>query len=673
MENSWLRDPARDWSATRAAVVRPANAQSAQLPTSCSHARPWQHWPSSLPHCLCTFRSRPPHGHIASAASAPARLPPFTPSTMADSIRGDGVLRAHRALDALLDDPERLQRDRERFSRSPPAYRSQPSGSTTRSPSPDGVSDDQKRRDSIRLGLKLERYASHPTEQYLAQHTQETERLDADRRRNMYRCPPGFNDITEHAQFKVKARWIEQGIWREEWDTQIEIFRKWKHEEPLPESKSDSDSGSAPVIPLFGTVASGKQAASSHKVDPQEQQRQREASRPYFQFIAQLSHERDRIEALARSRPPKHPLNRTCHSASHMRLLEEEARQWSLKKPVMSTPHDINTTAYERLKSAWTKRGIWNNKWGVLPGMSWKHEEPFEEMLRERLLQKGLAVDDPDEGEPEKAEEAPRQISADIWTLLPGSIFGPDSVSTGRIFPLPAVEADEAPRRIAAETRTLFSGPIFGPDSVFNGPIFPVHAVEADGKGGPPAPQRPHHDIFMVPRGPSPKAGSRGSAHSEPEQQPEGSSQAPSPPVRQSSRRDRAAKPKQPAKLEAAPLRAVRSGRVSKSSQPKQPARPKESAGLDVPATNLAPTPLRRSPRFQVASQGRQAQKLNGVPDQPSPVRRGTKQKTGGIAKTYKPKSVGVAKRGRRKSDQGRPRELKGMFCSMTRCFMLES
>lgn len=180
-----------------------------------------------------------------------------------------------------------------------------------------------------------------------------------------------------------------------------------------------------------------------------------------------------------------------------MRLLEEEARQWSLKKPVMSTPHDINTTAYERLKSAWTKRGIWNNKWGVLPGMSWKHEEPFEEMLRERLLQKGLAVDDPDEGKPEKAEEASRQISADTWTLPPGSIFGPDSVFTGRIFPLPAVEADEAPRRIAAETRTLFSRPIFGPDSVFNGPIFPVHALEADGKGDPPAPQRPHHDIFM--------------------------------------------------------------------------------------------------------------------------------------------------------------------------------
>lgn len=92
----------------------------------------------------------PPRCHIAFAPSDPALLTATSPlqrqllpacrlsppSTMADSIRGDGVLRAHRALDALLDDPERLQRDRERFSRSPPAYRSQPSGSTTRSPSP---------------------------------------------------------------------------------------------------------------------------------------------------------------------------------------------------------------------------------------------------------------------------------------------------------------------------------------------------------------------------------------------------------------------------------------------------------------------------------------------------------------------------------------------------------
>ena len=40
---------------------------------------------------------------------------------------------------------------------------------------------------------------------------------------------------------------------------------------------------------------------------------------------------------------------------------------------------NINTKAYENMKNIWTKRRIWNEKWGTMPGMSWKHEGPFEE------------------------------------------------------------------------------------------------------------------------------------------------------------------------------------------------------------------------------------------------------------------------------------------------------
>jgi hypothetical protein len=77
------------------------------------------------------------------------RLPTYLPRKMPDSSRGDSILRAHRALNALHDGPGRLQLDRERFCRSPLAYLSQPS-------------------DSTRLDLKLERYASQPPEQFLA-------------------------------------------------------------------------------------------------------------------------------------------------------------------------------------------------------------------------------------------------------------------------------------------------------------------------------------------------------------------------------------------------------------------------------------------------------------------------------------------------------------------------
>lgn len=42
---------------------------------------------------------------------------------------------------------------------------------------------------------------------------------------------------------------------------------------------------------------------------------------------------------------------------------------------------NIKKKAYENVKNTWTKRGIWNGRWGilVLPGMSWEHEEPLEE------------------------------------------------------------------------------------------------------------------------------------------------------------------------------------------------------------------------------------------------------------------------------------------------------
>lgn len=42
-------------------------------------------------------------------------------------------------------------------------------------------------------------------------------------------------------------------------------------------------------------------------------------------------------------------------------------------------PANINTKAYMNVKNKWVKRGIWNDKWGILPGMSWKHEETFKE------------------------------------------------------------------------------------------------------------------------------------------------------------------------------------------------------------------------------------------------------------------------------------------------------
>jgi hypothetical protein len=45
-----------------------------------------------------------------------------------------------------------------------------------------------------------------------------------------------------------------------------------------------------------------------------------------------------------------------------------------------SVPLDIGTTAYENIRSTWLRRLIWDKKWGTLPGMSWKHERPLEDL-----------------------------------------------------------------------------------------------------------------------------------------------------------------------------------------------------------------------------------------------------------------------------------------------------
>ncbi|TWU71216.1 hypothetical protein ED733_000464 [Metarhizium rileyi] len=78
---------------------------------------------------------------------------------------------------------------------------------------------------------------------------------------------------------------------------------------------------------------------------------------------------------------------------------------------------DINTKAYENVKNTWIKRGIWNRKWGILPGMSWKHENPLEE----------LVADDPVFAQTDGLEDydrVVREASPSALSLPPRGLFG---------------------------------------------------------------------------------------------------------------------------------------------------------------------------------------------------------------------------------------------------------
>jgi hypothetical protein len=71
--------------------------------------------------------------------------------------------------EGMEGDSLRLDRERQQFSHSPPPYTSNPSGTTTRSASPNSPSEEQRLRQERRMQLEEEREASEPHEQFAAQ------------------------------------------------------------------------------------------------------------------------------------------------------------------------------------------------------------------------------------------------------------------------------------------------------------------------------------------------------------------------------------------------------------------------------------------------------------------------------------------------------------------------
>ncbi|KAI4131449.1 MAG: hypothetical protein LQ338_001191 [Usnochroma carphineum] len=307
---------------------------------------------------------------------------------MADPIRGDGLYRARAA---LFEDPERLDRARARFSQSPPSYRSHLSRNSTLSQSPNAPNEETKRREEREYLLKGQHSASMAWAQLKAQESEEIDRiLEADDIR-IRRFPVG-RDFCELAHEIVKERWLEQGIWNEQWEKKNVWW--WKHEEPLePESESETDP-EAEVEPIFFPRPTPKPRRRKNDEELQRiaerrpvREREREASRPFHQFVYQVSKEREWIQDVINA--PKSFYIKSSHLNTQTVLRALAKSGWPTNESDARTdipdPPDVNAMAYETVKKAWIKRGIWNKKWGILPGSSWKHEHPLEEMLREEM------------------------------------------------------------------------------------------------------------------------------------------------------------------------------------------------------------------------------------------------------------------------------------------------
>ncbi|UPK90730.1 hypothetical protein LCI18_001665 [Fusarium solani-melongenae] len=252
-------------------------------------------------------------------------------------------------------------------------------------------------REERKFALKQEHIASLPYSQLEAEQDEEHRRLkkivqDLNR--------PTPDDLIGKGLFAVakenaKKRWKFQGIWDDEWGTTTQW--RWKHEEP-----HDSDIAVDANVKLDMFVGERTQAKTTEEPHRKLVQRcEREASRPFYQFLYQVSAQRDLIQSECR-RPSNdsaknhitshHVLEGPIHHRvaldawANTRLASEELhRQRSSDSPPPSPSPDINTIAYNRVRDTWVKRGIWNAKRGVLPGMAWKHEQPLEEMLLEEI------------------------------------------------------------------------------------------------------------------------------------------------------------------------------------------------------------------------------------------------------------------------------------------------
>ncbi|KAM5347194.1 hypothetical protein ACJ41O_010199 [Fusarium nematophilum] len=187
----------------------------------------------------------------------------------------------------------------------------------------------------------------------------------------------------ENAENNVRARWVEQGIWAEEWgpawsskncgipsdetdspfhgiESSIEfcsaLITRWGHESPTPviEGTQFGFDNSKPVACLYDPDDQFTRLLMKIHLPPKPVVRNLEASRPYLQFLYQLSKERQ--------------------------WLEDE---WHYKPP--GTSLDREKAAYESVRDNWMEDSIWNYDWDALPGSRWPYEGLHPVLPRLRL------------------------------------------------------------------------------------------------------------------------------------------------------------------------------------------------------------------------------------------------------------------------------------------------
>lgn len=229
---------------------------------------------------------------------------------------------------------------RRRFSRSPPPVPSIPSTEWEESepPSPAAQLHDQESR---------ELRNSTPAAQFQIQVRDELDRIAAAINKGLVQ-QSSLLDLQEAAEANVKYRWMKQGIWDKQWGNQP--GEMCKHELPNPPSPAG-----APNSVSDGEISRPGTKRKRHLPYLEEEDeesvrcaidfRNRQLSRPCYQFLYQFCQERVWIR---------------------MGLSSHNDDQHT----------DLDSRAYENVKSRWIRDGLWDEDWTCIPGTSWRHERP---------------------------------------------------------------------------------------------------------------------------------------------------------------------------------------------------------------------------------------------------------------------------------------------------------
>ncbi|KAK5996097.1 hypothetical protein PT974_04524 [Cladobotryum mycophilum] len=254
-----------------------------------------------------------------------------------------------------------LARPRDQFADPPPPYQRQAPPQPESPPLP--FAELLARYKEERFQLEMKWRSSMPCSQFMYQYREAYESLS---RGGTYH---------ERAEQSVRMSWEEQGIWREEWNN-AKPGSKWKHEEPL---EIEGESGSEWDSDIETHISPSRSSSRGSRKKTSRRQPER-----YWKFQRQADWKQELNPGPPVLDSPRfNPIfnARDARAQSERRQLRENWRQ----TPLAPIPHDISGLAYERLKSAWVKRGIWDDRWGVLPGKCWQHEQPLEEFLDEKL------------------------------------------------------------------------------------------------------------------------------------------------------------------------------------------------------------------------------------------------------------------------------------------------